>query len=73
MSVPFYRPKPAPAAVFKDVPLPIRTANPISRFFFHWVTPMIKVGYSRPLREDGKFFARELETKLIIFMQIYGA
>jgi len=49
----FYRPKPAPPGIFKDVPLPNSNANPFSSFVFHWVTPILKVGYSRPLEEDG--------------------
>ncbi|RSH93382.1 hypothetical protein EHS25_007738 [Saitozyma podzolica] len=52
MPIPFYRPSPAPPAVFKDHQLPYHRANLLSRLFFHWITPILKVGYSRPLEAD---------------------
>lgn len=54
MPIPFYRPSLAPPAVFKDHQLPYHQANILSRLFFHWITPILKVGYSRPLEADGK-------------------
>lgn len=56
MPIPFFRPSFAPPAVFKDEPLPWIKANPLSKLFFHWITPILKVGYSRPLEPDGKLY-----------------
>ena len=58
MLIPFYRPEPAPPGVFDNEVLPHRQANLISRIFFQWVTPIIKVGYSRPLNAEGEWQAR---------------
>jgi hypothetical protein len=54
MPIPFYRPKPAPDAAFKGQAFPKSTANALSRLYFHWVSPILKVGYSRPLQPEGK-------------------
>lgn len=55
MTIPFYKPTPAPPGVFAGQPLPHKKANPLSRLFFHWVQPVFTVGYSRPLEPGGKF------------------
>ncbi|ORX37805.1 P-loop containing nucleoside triphosphate hydrolase protein [Kockovaella imperatae] len=52
MPLPFYKPAPAPSGVFKGETFPQDTANPLSRLFFHWITPLMKVGYSRPLQAE---------------------
>ena len=54
MPIPWYRPAPAPAGVFEGVPLPERAAKWLSKLTFHWVGPIMKVGYSRPLEADGE-------------------
>jgi hypothetical protein len=54
MPIPFYHPKPRPPAVFEGVPLPQRTANVVSRTIFQWITPILQVGYSRPLELEGE-------------------
>ena len=54
MTIPFYKPAPPPPGVFYNVPLPERRAGWLSKLFFHWVTPILKVGYARPLEADGK-------------------
>jgi hypothetical protein len=53
MPIPFYHPKPRPPAAFEGVPLPQRTANVVSRTIFQWITPILQVGYSRPLELEG--------------------
>nr|XP_018260210.1 uncharacterized protein I303_07127 [Kwoniella dejecticola CBS 10117]OBR82368.1 hypothetical protein I303_07127 [Kwoniella dejecticola CBS 10117] len=50
MPVPFYKPSPAPEAVFQDETIPLEHANIFSRFLYTWISPMLKVGYSRPLQ-----------------------
>ncbi|KAL7425014.1 hypothetical protein Q5752_000701 [Cryptotrichosporon argae] len=52
MRIPFYRPSPAPPTAFQDEPLPELRAGWLSRALFHWVTPVLRVGYSRPLQAD---------------------
>ncbi|CAD6567059.1 MAG: hypothetical protein TREMPRED_003289 [Tremellales sp. Tagirdzhanova-0007] len=52
MPIPFYHPKPAPAAAFNGLPLPQNKANPLSRAVFQWITPILRVGYSRPIQAD---------------------
>lgn len=54
MTIPFYRPSPSPPNTFKDVPLPEAAAHWLSKTFFHWITPILRVGYSRPLEAEGK-------------------
>ena len=54
MPIPFYRPSLAPTAVFAGVDIPESRANWLSRLTFQWVTPIMKVGYSRPLEADGE-------------------
>lgn len=53
MPIPFYSPSPAPPATFRNAPLPWMSANLLSKVFSHWITPVLKVGYSRPLEPDG--------------------
>ncbi|KAL7422108.1 hypothetical protein Q5752_002751 [Cryptotrichosporon argae] len=52
MPIPFYHPKPAEPGAFAGQPLPQRAANPLSRTFFLWVAPIMRVGYTRPLQPD---------------------
>lgn len=56
MAIWFYRPTPAPPVIFRDQVLPHHDASFLSQLFFHWVTPILKVGYSRPLEPDGACF-----------------
>ncbi|WWD20530.1 hypothetical protein CI109_105006 [Kwoniella shandongensis] len=66
MPIPSYRPKPAPAAIFKDEPLPESKANLLSRLVFHWVTPIMRAGYTRPLEIDDLWtLTNDLECKTI--------
>lgn len=53
--IPFYNPLVAPAGIAQGQAHPHHTANPLSKLFFHWVTPVLKAGYSRPLEQEGKF------------------
>ena len=50
----FYHPKPAPPAVFHGQPLPQAKANIFSRAVFWWISPIMRVGASRPLELDGE-------------------
>lgn len=52
--LPFYRPAPAPPGTLAQHELPKNSANPLSRALFHWLTPLMKIGYSRPLEQDGE-------------------
>lgn len=54
MPVPFYRPSVAPPGALGNRPMPYDTANPLSKLFFQWVGPMLKVGFSRPLEDEGE-------------------
>nr|ODN90116.1 cadmium ion transporter [Cryptococcus depauperatus CBS 7841] len=64
--IPFYKPVPAPAATFQGELLPEAGANLISKIFFHWVTPLMKVGYTRPLEaEDLWKLSSDLECETI--------
>jgi len=53
MPIPFYKPAPSPPNAFKGVPLPRTTAHWLSTLFFHWITPILRIGYSRPLEAEG--------------------
>ncbi|KAL0958935.1 hypothetical protein HGRIS_014251 [Hohenbuehelia grisea] len=49
---PFY-PKPAPPGFAKASPLlPEGSASWLSRLVFHWLSPFLDVGFSRPLEQD---------------------
>ncbi|WWC92897.1 uncharacterized protein L201_007859 [Kwoniella dendrophila CBS 6074] len=50
MPIPFYKPSEAPEAVFQGQVFPLAHANPFSQFLYTWITPLLKVGYSRPLQ-----------------------
>ncbi|WVQ85784.1 hypothetical protein IAT38_007951 [Cryptococcus sp. DSM 104549] len=75
MAIPFYRPVPAPPGVFGDQPLPEAKASFISKVLFHWATPIMKAGYSRPLEAEDlwtltddlacKTIAQDLHTHLL--------
>ena len=54
MPVPFYRPAAAPAAALGNRPMPHDTANPLSQLFFQWLGPLLKIGFSRPLEDEGE-------------------
>nr|XP_019008004.1 cadmium ion transporter [Kwoniella pini CBS 10737]OCF46785.1 cadmium ion transporter [Kwoniella pini CBS 10737] len=64
MSIPFYRPIPALQGIYGDQILPEGKASLLSRIFFHWVTPIMRAGYSRPLEaEDLWVLTNDLECK----------
>ncbi|WVF68119.1 hypothetical protein IAT40_002882 [Kwoniella sp. CBS 6097] len=66
MPIPFYKPVPAPPGVFGDQPLPETQANFLSKILFHWVTPIMRAGYSRPLEtEDLWTLTSDLECKTL--------
>ncbi|ODO10352.1 hypothetical protein I350_00947 [Cryptococcus amylolentus CBS 6273] len=50
--IPFYKPVPAAPGVFQGQPLPEAKANIVSRILYHWATPVMRAGYSRPLEPD---------------------
>jgi hypothetical protein len=54
MGIPFYNPTPSPPNAFKGVPLPRNDASWLSTLFLHWITPILRVGYSRPLEAEGE-------------------
>nr|KIR83771.1 hypothetical protein I308_05856 [Cryptococcus tetragattii IND107] len=65
--IPFYKPIPAPPAIFKDQPLPEQNANFLPKILFHWVTPVMKAGYSRLLEADDLWnLATDLKCKTTI-------
>ncbi|KZT33501.1 multidrug resistance-associated ABC transporter [Sistotremastrum suecicum HHB10207 ss-3] len=45
-------PKPAPPAFGQDSIIPERTAPWLSRLLFHWLSPILSVGFSRPLETE---------------------
>ncbi|KAF8500114.1 multidrug resistance-associated ABC transporter [Gautieria morchelliformis] len=48
-----WHPEPVPPAFAKgDAKIPEPTASPLSRLVFHWLTPILWVGYTRPLEVD---------------------
>ncbi|WVQ76019.1 hypothetical protein IAR50_005655 [Cryptococcus sp. DSM 104548] len=55
MIIPFYKPAAAPPAIFKNQPLPYSNASFVSKFFIHWIAPMVKVGWSRPIEQDDVY------------------
>ncbi|KAL0253530.1 hypothetical protein I308_100903 [Cryptococcus tetragattii IND107] len=64
--IPFYKPIPAPPAIFKDQPLPEQNANFLPKILFHWVTPVMKAGYSRLLEADDLWnLATDLKCKTV--------
>nr|XP_019009246.1 uncharacterized protein I206_05894 [Kwoniella pini CBS 10737]OCF48027.1 hypothetical protein I206_05894 [Kwoniella pini CBS 10737] len=64
MPVPFYDPSPAPDAVFQHEKIPLERANIFSRFLYTWISPMLKVGYSRPLQiEDLWSLSEDLKCQ----------
>ncbi len=46
-------PKARPTWNLQGCPATQQQRQSILKFVFHWVTPILKVGYSRPLEEDG--------------------
>ena len=64
MPIPFYKPTPSPPNAFQGVPLPRRQANWLSTLFFHWITPILRIGYSRLLEAEGKLVATRRPIKL---------
>ncbi|OCF34449.1 cadmium ion transporter [Kwoniella heveanensis BCC8398] len=66
MPIPFYKPAPAPPGIYGGQPLPEAKASTLSRVFFHWVTPIMRAGYSRPLEADDLWaLTSDLECKAI--------
>ncbi|WVQ63105.1 uncharacterized protein L199_001256 [Kwoniella botswanensis] len=66
MPIPFYRPLPANPGICGSQTLPEQKANILSRIVFHWVTPIMRAGYSRPLEaEDLWMLTSGLECKNI--------
>ncbi|WWC92110.1 uncharacterized protein L201_007064 [Kwoniella dendrophila CBS 6074] len=66
MPIPFYHPVPATPAIYGNEPLPENKANLFSRIVFQWVTPIMRVGYSRPLEADDLWtLTSDLECKTI--------
>ncbi|WVW86813.1 hypothetical protein I302_108868 [Kwoniella bestiolae CBS 10118] len=64
MPIPFYKPSEAPEAIFEGELIPMAKANIVSNFLYTWITPMLKVGYSRPLQiEDLWSLSDELTSK----------
>ena len=45
-------PPPAPPAFGSHTVIPERRANILSRLVFHWLSPLLSVGFTRPLQED---------------------
>ncbi|KZS90158.1 multidrug resistance-associated ABC transporter [Sistotremastrum niveocremeum HHB9708] len=45
-------PKPAPPAFGQDSVVPERSAPWLSRLLFHWLSPIMSVGFSRPLETE---------------------
>ncbi|KAG8877736.1 hypothetical protein FRB97_003150 [Tulasnella sp. 331] len=48
-----YRPEPAPPAFAEGIILPQKTSSFLSQLLFHWVTPLLNVGFTRPLEKEG--------------------
>ncbi|OCF43886.1 hypothetical protein I317_02329 [Kwoniella heveanensis CBS 569] len=59
MPIPFYNPAPAPDAVFEGETLPLGRANYLAQAFFTWITPALKVGYSRPIQAEDLWLLTE--------------
>ncbi|WRT69592.1 uncharacterized protein IL334_006581 [Kwoniella shivajii] len=59
MPVPFYKPSEAPDGVFEGEMLPVAKANILERFLHTWITPMLKVGYSRALQVEDLWMLPE--------------
>lgn len=64
MPIPFYKPTPSPPNAFQGVPLPRSQANWLSTLFFHRITPVLRIGYSRPLEAEGKLVVTRRPIKL---------
>ncbi|KAJ2916152.1 hypothetical protein MD484_g4261, partial [Candolleomyces efflorescens] len=47
-----FSPDPAPAGFGGGKVVPEHTSNPFSRLIFGWITPLLTVGFSRPLDKD---------------------
>ncbi|RXW15854.1 hypothetical protein EST38_g10001 [Candolleomyces aberdarensis] len=47
-----FSPDPAPPGFGEGKVLPEHTSNPFSRLIFGWITPLLTVGFSRPLEKD---------------------
>lgn len=52
--IPFYHPKPHPAAAYKDQPFPWAKSSPWSKLWLSFATPFFKIAHGRPLEEDGE-------------------
>ncbi|WVQ66385.1 uncharacterized protein L199_004565 [Kwoniella botswanensis] len=66
MSIPFWKPSPAPPAIFKDQPLPWSNAGLLSKLLIHWVAPCVQVAWSRDVTVDDLYdLTPDLQTKLL--------
>ncbi|KAK6908809.1 hypothetical protein I203_102813 [Kwoniella mangroviensis CBS 8507] len=66
MSIPFWKPSPAPPAIFKNQPLPWSNAGLLSKLLIHWVAPSVKVAWSRDVTADDLYdLTPDLQTKLL--------
>ncbi|WRT69583.1 uncharacterized protein IL334_006572 [Kwoniella shivajii] len=66
MSIPFWKPRPAPPEIFKDQLLPYKNANLLSKFFVHWIAPVTKVAWSRDITIDDLYdLTSDLQSGLL--------
>jgi len=49
----FFHPHPAPPGFGQGHDLPDTNANFFSQMFFFWLSPMLAVGWTRPLEKEG--------------------
>lgn len=54
MPIAWYQPTPAPPAALGGVTASVFHGSWVSRLLFMWVTPLLRVGYSRPLEHEGQ-------------------
>ena len=57
MPIPFWKPGPAPPAALQAQRQPLHSANYLSQLFLQWLNPILKIGYSRPIQMDGKYWS----------------
>ncbi|WVQ76015.1 hypothetical protein IAR50_005651 [Cryptococcus sp. DSM 104548] len=55
MRLPWYQRTPSPPAIFKDNCLAYSNASFASKLFMHWITPIVKVAWSRPVEQEGVY------------------
>mgnify|MGYP006876488777 CR=1 FL=1 len=71
MLIPFYKPQYAPVGTLEHEVLPHHSANLLSRLFFQYATPVLKVGWSRPLEPEGEICCPPTNPTRT-YTQIYG-